>query len=77
MAVLDDFRKLEMVENGKRKEERRTQDKGWRDEWMSFVKAIREGGEPPIPYDQLIGATRATFAAVESLRSRQEIVISP
>jgi hypothetical protein len=34
------------------------------------VKAIREGGEPSIPYEQLIGVTKATFAAVESIRQK-------
>ncbi|HEX2696775.1 MAG TPA: bi-domain-containing oxidoreductase [Anaerolineales bacterium] len=69
IAVLDDFRKLEMVENGNRKVVERAQDKGWKDEWLAFVKAVREDGEPPIPYEQLIGVTRSTFAVVESLRS--------
>ncbi len=36
---------------------------------MAFANAIRTGGQPPIPYEQLVGVTKATFAAVESLRS--------
>jgi hypothetical protein len=36
-----------------------------------------DGGEPPIPYDQLFGVTRATFAAVESLRSGKKILGQP
>ncbi|MFZ5856635.1 MAG: bi-domain-containing oxidoreductase [Chloroflexota bacterium] len=74
IAVLDDFRKLETVKDGRRKEEKRTQDKGWTDEWKAFAKSIREGGAPPIPYEQLIGVTKATFAAVESLRKDGEKV---
>jgi predicted dehydrogenase/threonine dehydrogenase-like Zn-dependent dehydrogenase len=75
IAVLDDFRKLEMVENGKWKVVKAAQDKGWKNEWIAFAKSIREGGQPPIPYEQLIGVTRATFAAVESLRKKQSIDI--
>jgi predicted dehydrogenase/threonine dehydrogenase-like Zn-dependent dehydrogenase len=75
VAVLDDFRRLEMIENGKRKEERGAQDKGWRAEWIAFAEAIREGGEPPIPYEHLIGVTKSTFAAVESLRTGGQIQI--
>jgi predicted dehydrogenase len=75
IAVLDDFRVLQMVKDGSRKEERRTQDKGWKNEWIAFAGAIREGGGPPIPYDQLIGVTRSTFAAVESIRSGQTVSI--
>jgi hypothetical protein len=70
VAVLDDFRALQITKDGKKKEERLSaQDKGWVGEWKVFVKAIREGGEPPIPYEQLIGVTRSTFAALESLRT--------
>jgi predicted dehydrogenase len=69
VAVLDDFRSLEMVLDGRRKLVRKPQDKGWFNEWIAFSQAIQSGGQPPIPYDQLIGVTRATFAAVDSLRS--------
>jgi predicted dehydrogenase/threonine dehydrogenase-like Zn-dependent dehydrogenase len=75
IAVLDDFRVLQTVRDGKKKEERRAQDKGWTNEWKAFAKSIREGGAPPIPYEQLIGVTRATFAAVESIRSGKSILI--
>jgi predicted dehydrogenase/threonine dehydrogenase-like Zn-dependent dehydrogenase len=75
IAVLDDFRKLEMVENGKWKVIKAAQDKGWKNEVIAFVRSIREGGQPPIPYEQLIGVTKATFAAVESLRKNQAIDI--
>ncbi|HUI88022.1 MAG TPA: bi-domain-containing oxidoreductase [Anaerolineales bacterium] len=68
IAILDDFRKLEMIGNGTRKGIQRAQDKGWKNEMLAFAKAIREGGPPPIPYEQLIGVTEASFAAVESIR---------
>jgi len=74
IAILDDFRQLEMVHDGKRKTVKRAQDKGWKDEWVAFTKVIREGGDPPIPYQQLIGVTKASFAAVKSLRSSGEKV---
>jgi predicted dehydrogenase len=69
VAVLDDFRVLEMVRDGHRTLFRQAQDKGWTSEWVALVRAICEGGEPPIPYEQLVGVTKATFAAVKSLRS--------
>lgn len=75
VAVLDDFVSLQITREGKMKEERGAQDKGWANEWKAFVKAIHEGGEPPIPYEQLIGVTQSTFAAVESLRSNKRIEI--
>ena len=73
VAVLDDFVSLQITKDGKMKEERGAQDKGWVNEWKAFVKSIREGGEPPIPYEQLIGVTNSTYAVVESLRTMQPV----
>ncbi len=73
IAVLDDFRSLEMVRDGRRTTVRKAQDKGWRGEWEAFARAIHESGAPPIPYEQLIGVTKATFAAMESLRRNTRI----
>jgi len=75
VAMLDDFVSLQTVRDGKKKEARGAQDKGHVAEWKAFAKSIREGGEPPIPYEQLIGVTQATFAAVESLRSQTKVII--
>ncbi len=69
IAVLDDFRMLETVWGGRRTLVKKAQDKGWKDEWLAFASAIRTGSQPPIPYEQLVSVTRATFAAVELLRS--------
>jgi predicted dehydrogenase len=76
IAVLDDFVSLQTVKEGKRHVERGSQDKGWVDEWKVFTRSIREGGEPPIPYEQLIGVTKATFAAVESIKKQETVKIS-
>jgi predicted dehydrogenase/threonine dehydrogenase-like Zn-dependent dehydrogenase len=75
VAVLDDFRSLEMVHDGRRKMVKKAQDKGWYGEWVAFSKAINEGSEPPIPYEQLVGVTKATFAAMESARTGKTIKI--
>ncbi|MCP4139316.1 MAG: Gfo/Idh/MocA family oxidoreductase [Chloroflexi bacterium] len=75
VATLNDYRSLEMVHNGKCKtiKNRLGQDKGWKDEMLALEKAVKSG-EPPIPYEQLIGVTKASFAAVESLRKGGEKV---
>jgi predicted dehydrogenase len=75
VAVLDDFVSLQVTKDGKSTEERGAQDKGWLNEWKALVKAIREGSGPPIPYEQLVGVTRSTFAAVESLRGGNKVTI--
>ena len=75
VAVLDDFRTLELIANGKRHvyRSRLRQDKGHHAEWVAFSQAIINGGPPPIPYDQLFGVTQASFAALDSIRSRETI----
>jgi predicted dehydrogenase/threonine dehydrogenase-like Zn-dependent dehydrogenase len=76
IAVLDDFVSLQTVKNGRKKEIKGAQNKGWVDEWKVFAKSIREGSEPPIPYEQLIGVMKATLAAVESIRQQETINLS-
>ena len=71
VAVLEDFRSLEMLQDGKRtvQKSRLRQDKGHHTEWEAFAQAILSGGPPPIPYDQIFGVSRAAIYAVEALRS--------
>lgn len=77
VAVLDDFRALETVKDGKKKTAKLIgQDKGHFREMQAFAQVIRSGGQPPIPYDQLMGVTKATFAAVQSLRTGQPVMIN-
>ena len=78
VAVLDDFRSLELVSNGRRKvfHSRLRQDKGHSQEWQAFAAAIRAGGPAPIPYDQLFGVMNATFASIEALRTGEKVLIS-
>jgi predicted dehydrogenase/threonine dehydrogenase-like Zn-dependent dehydrogenase len=74
IAILDDYVSLTTIKDGKKKVESGMQDKGWRDEMSAFAKAIKEGGRPPIPYEQLFGVTKATFAAVKSLRENSKAI---
>ena len=78
IAVLDDFRSLETSYAGKREHyhSRLRQDKGHRAEWEAFTSAIQNGGPPPIPYSHLFGVTRASFAAVDALRTSQSVRIN-
>jgi predicted dehydrogenase/threonine dehydrogenase-like Zn-dependent dehydrogenase len=77
VAVLDDFRRLETLQDGKRSLLKQAQDKGWHAEWLAFARAVRQGGEPPIPYAQLFGVTQATFAVLDSLQEGRRIQIKP
>jgi predicted dehydrogenase/threonine dehydrogenase-like Zn-dependent dehydrogenase len=79
VAVLDDFRSLELVHQGRRQvvRSRLRQDKGHQAEWEAFSAAIITGGPAPIPYNQLFCVTEATFAAVDAIRSKETVTVLP
>src|ERR1700688_611445 len=64
VAVLEDFRRLELVRNGKKSVFRSPlgQDKGHRGEFEAFVAAIQTGTESPIPFPEIVSTMLATFA---------------
>jgi predicted dehydrogenase/threonine dehydrogenase-like Zn-dependent dehydrogenase len=68
VAVLEDFRRLELVRGGKKSvfRSRLRQDKGHRGEFEAFVRAIQTGSESPIPFREIVGTMLATFALEES-----------
>ncbi len=77
VAILNDYRSLEMIHDGKRKVVRSPlkQDKGHMGEWQAFSTAILQGGSPPIPYRDFFGVTRASFAALQALRTQEQVDI--
>ena len=79
IGVLDDFRSLELIKDGRRQllRSRLRQDKGHHAELAAFVESILSGSPPPIRYDHLFGVTEATFAAVRALRSGEKTPIIP
>jgi predicted dehydrogenase/threonine dehydrogenase-like Zn-dependent dehydrogenase len=78
VAILDDFRRLEVIRHGKKKiiRSRLRQDKGHRGEWEAFASAIRTGGESPIPFSEIVATTLTTLRAVQSLSFCQTLAVS-
>jgi predicted dehydrogenase len=73
VAVLDDFRSLDLVRHGKRKSFRSwmRQDKGHAAEWHAFADCIQSGSPSPISFDEIVSSTLATIRILDSLRSGQ------
>jgi predicted dehydrogenase/threonine dehydrogenase-like Zn-dependent dehydrogenase len=71
VAVLDDFRSLDLVRHGKKQAIRSwfRQDKGHTAEWQAFSECIRNGGPAPIPIEEVVASTLATIRINDSLRS--------
>ncbi len=68
VAVLDDFRRLELVRGGKKQVFRSLlrRDKGHRGEWKAFLSAIQGGGASPIPFSEIATTMLSTFALEQS-----------
>ncbi len=77
VAVLEDFRRLELVARGRKQVFRSLlgQDKGHRGEWEAFVAALRAGGDSPLPVADIVTTMLATFALEESRCSGQPISV--
>jgi polar amino acid transport system substrate-binding protein len=70
VAVLEDFRTLEMWRDGKRRTARRlAQDKGFDQELLSFLQSVRTGGEMPIAWRSIVLTTLTTLRIVDALNS--------
>lgn len=67
VARLDDFMRLELARNRKKKVFKSTQDKGHKNEIEKTISAARQGLPAPIPFEQLVEVTETTFAVHESL----------
>lgn len=68
VAMLEDFRRLELVSAGKKRVHRSRfrQDKGHAGEWQAFINAIEQGEESPLSFAEISTSMLATFALEES-----------
>jgi predicted dehydrogenase/threonine dehydrogenase-like Zn-dependent dehydrogenase len=44
-------------------------DKGHKTQFTELIRRVKTGGEPLIPFDEIVNTTKASFAAIESLKS--------
>ena len=50
-------------------------DKGHKNQFAQLINRVKTGGEPLIPFDEIINTTKASFAAIESLKNNSWIKI--
>lgn len=53
----------------------KTQDKGHHEQFRLFVERLQNGGDPIIPYNEIMNTSKAAIAAVESMKSGMWISI--
>jgi predicted dehydrogenase len=77
VAVLEDFRRLELARNGRKQiiRSRWRQDKGHRGEWAAFAASIRQGRDSAIPFEQIVCSTLATLRIHESVAIGKRLTV--
>lgn len=75
VAVLEDFRKLELARHGRKQTLRSWlgQDKGHKAEWRAFAECVRSGSPFPISFEEIVTSTRATICIADSLRFGRQV----
>lgn len=74
-AVMNNFESVSLFDSGKRTDKKYNGEKGINDELRAMVDSIRGGLASPIPFEEIIAVTRATFAAVKSIQNQDNIKI--
>jgi predicted dehydrogenase len=73
--IMDNFRKTEAFGVKGFKKMKTTMDKGHKNQFRRLVKAVQEGGDALIPFDSIINTTKASFAAIESLKENRWVEV--
>ena len=79
-CVIDNFRTMEWTRGGRRvRRGGRLSgvDRGYRAEMETLVRCLERGSPFPVRFEEYAATTRATFAALESLRSRRPVSVLP
>ena len=77
VAILEDFRRLELVRNGSKQNTRSrfAQDKGHKEEMRAFFDAVLGSAPAPIPFEQIVGSTLATLRLQNSCQTGQPLAV--
>ena len=75
VLVMDNWRKLTGYGFRNFKSMASAQDKGHANQFRLFVERVQQGGEPLISFNSLVNTTRASFAAVESLKEQRWVEV--
>jgi predicted dehydrogenase len=75
-AVLDNYRRLTMYGQGAVSEKKRSAiDKGHHEEVQRYVQSVLNRTTIPIPFEESVAATKATFRALDSLKMGKPVKI--
>lgn len=73
--IMDNWRKLKSYGFKKGKNSSSKQDKGHFNQFQELIRQQQKGGKAIIPFDEIVNTTRASFAAIESLKQGKWIEV--
>ena len=73
--VLDNWRKLEGFGVKGFSKMKGSMDKGQKDEFRMLNERLQNGGEPLIPFESILNTTKASFAAIQSMKENRWVEI--
>lgn len=73
--IMDNWRKLKGYGFKGFSSASSTQDKGHANQFNVLVEQASKGGQPIVPFDEIVNTTKASFAAIESLKEKAWINI--
>jgi predicted dehydrogenase/threonine dehydrogenase-like Zn-dependent dehydrogenase len=73
--VMDNFRKTEAFGFKGFSGLKTKLDKGHQTQFYELIKRVREGGDSLIPFESIINTTRASFAAITSLKENRWVIV--
>jgi len=73
--IMDNWRKLQAYGFKGFSKTSSKQDKGHFNQFQKLIEQQTKGGDPIIPFDEIVNTTKASFAAIESLKLRKWVQI--
>ncbi|EZH72299.1 dehydrogenase [Aquimarina atlantica] len=74
--IMDNWRKLKAFGFKGGKNTSSKQDKGHYNQFNELIKQQQKGGKPIIPFEEIVNTTKASFAAIESLKQGKWIEVN-
>jgi predicted dehydrogenase/threonine dehydrogenase-like Zn-dependent dehydrogenase len=75
VLIMDNWRKLQGYGFRNFSSASSGQDKGHQIQFNRLIDSIKRGGDPIIPIDELVNTTKASFAAIESLKAKSWVSV--
>ena len=73
--IMDNFRKTEAFGVKGFSKMKTSMDKGHKNQFHRLIKAVQDGGDVLIPFDSIVNTTRASFAAIQSLKENRWVEV--